>query len=910
MSKFNNYISFLLPLILVFIIVYGYLRIKSFDIGKSDPSIAISDNNILFIDSPDFFSLMDELLKEGSIWNELKIIPEIQQTDSFIHSLLSLSNKEEKIKLLLSRKVALALNLNSDNSLSTVLICQQTTRSQSSSLFTLIQKLQGVNNVTRKKLASNYLYEIVPNKNTGIRNLYFSFKKGLFVTSFSEQQIEGLLEYLSNAENNKALSPYAEIRHVVTNSQNTNLYLNFKTLDILLSKGLNNISLNTARFAGSAGFDFNIQRNGISLNGFLVNNDSIKGEIGIIDRQKPAPTELIKAIPASVASFILLNINDFNAFLNTQDNYKLWKKNKIKLDELERIYEISLQDFIKNLIKEEFGLILLEDGRKVSSFFIAEVNSGSIAESQLKEYIQKWASVNKKDPSANYFYKEIDKQSKIKIYRLPLGGIPEMIFGNIFSEVKNDFFTVYDNYLIFGNSASELGDFVYQLILGQNFYEAEKYKEILDNLLSRSNLFVYADPLKISRIFADKFQKQSLDYYNDAEILKKFNAFSFQANYSDDLYYSRVFFNYSDLINEQVNNVWQSKLDTIIITKPAIVINHLNSGKEIIVQDAKNQLYLLSNAGRILWKILIDGPILSEIYQIDYYRNNKFQYLFNTRNKIYIIDRNGNTVDNYPLALRSPATNGLSLFDYDNDGNIRICVACENRHIYMYNREGRVIPGWNPVPTDHILSKPIQHFRISGKDYIIAADSHKTYIYDRQGKIRVNLPKQFPISQNNPFYLDTGDGKTRLVNTDIFGNLIFISLTGNTSIEKKEQLKNTHFFILTDLNGDRKNEFVYVSDSTLTVSNGAGKVLFNHTFSSGINFKPVIFEFAANDKKIGIVDDAAEKIYLINNDGTFYKGFPLKGSSLFSISSFPGSKGRFNLIVGNNDSFLYNYSVL
>ena len=52
-----------------------------------------------------------------------------------------------------------------------------------------------------------------------------------------------------------------------------------------------------------------------------------------------------------------------------------------------------------------------------------------------------------------------------------------------------------------------------------------------------------------------------------------------------------------------------------------------------------------------------------------------------------------------------------------------------------------------------------------------------------------------------------------------------------------------------------------------------------------------------------------ENIYLFNNDGSVYKGFPLKGTTLFSISSFPDLKGRFNLIVGNNDNFLYNYSV-
>ncbi len=911
MGKINKYLSYLIPVILISVILYGYLRLKSYDIGKSDLSLAITNNNILFVETPDFFALMDQLREVDGIWDELKIIPEIQITDSLINGLLSLSKKEEKIKLLLHGKIIFSLNINSDNTLSSVLISRQTTRGQSNSLFSCLQKMQGVNNISKQKIDGNYIYEVHLNKSLAIKPFYYAFKKGLIISSFSMQQVEEALKILNNQENKNPLSFYTEIRAVISDNLNTNLYLNFYAFDKLINKLTLNEEFNTSLFAESAGFDFNIQQNGLSLNGFIVTNERTNSGLRIIANQKPSPSGLIEAIPGSAASFILMNITDPNAYFNSQSKHQSWKPDKIKLNEIENKYSISLQEFIKNNIKDEFGLVILENRKKPSFFFIAEVNSGSITEARLKEYLQKWASVNKTDPAANYNYVEIDKQSEIPIYKLPLGGIPQMIFGNIFREVKNDFFSIYDNYLIFGNSAGEIADFVYQLMLGQTFSESEKYKNITDNLLTRSNLFFYADPLKVFNLFSGKLKKQTIDFYNNTEILKKFNALTLQSNYSDDLYYARIFINYSDIISEQVNNIWQSKLDTVLIIKPAIVINHLTSGKEILVQDASNQLYLLSNAGRILWKIHLDGPIMSEIYQIDYYRNKKLQYLFNTKNKIYIIDRNGNPLDNYPLALRSPATNGIALFDYDLDGNIRICVACENRRIYMYNREGKIVPGWNPVPTDHILHKPLQHFKVSGKDYLVAADIHKTYIYDRQGNIRVNLSKQYPVSVNNPFWLDSSQGaaKAKLVNTDTLGNIINIYLTGNTSIEKRETLKSSHFFIMSDLNNNKKYEYIFISDSTLIVTDVSGKTLFRENLGSEITYKPIIFEFSNNDKKIGIVVDQEEKIYLFNNDGSIYNGFPLKGSTLFSISSFPGLKGRFNLIVGNNDNFLYNYVV-
>ena len=268
-------------------------------------------------------------------------------------------------------------------------------------------------------------------------------------------------------------------------------------------------------------------------------------------------------------------------------------------------------------------------------------------------------------------------------------------------------------------------------------------------------------------------------------------------------------------------------------------------------------------------------------------------------------------MEKYPVLLRSPATNGISIFDYDKNGTLRICVACENREIYMYDRDGKILSGWKTTFTDHIVKKPVQHFRVSGKDYIIASDKFKAYIYDRRGSIRVKLNKQYPVSENNPFYLDISKGrdKSRLVTTDTLGNVLYIYLTGNTIVEKREELDINHFFVLSDLNGNNKPEYIFVTGNKLKVLDETGKLLFTKEFKNEIIHKPVIYEFSAKDKKIGITDYEDEKMYLINSDGSNYLGFPLKGSSSFSIGSFPDLKGKFNPIAGNKDNFLYNYSV-
>ena len=109
--------------------------------------------------------------------------------------------------------------------------------------------------------------------------------------------------------------------------------------------------------------------------------------------------------------------------------------------------------------------------------------------------------------------------------------------------------------------------------------------------------------------------------------------------------------------------------------------------------------------------------------------------------------------------------------------------------------------------------------------------------------------------------------------------------------------------------GDGRFEQVYVSGKKLRVLASNGTLIFEKLFESAVKHRPIIYEFSKNDRKIGIVVEGEEKIYLFNSDGSIYKGFPLKGSTFFSISHFPGLKAKFNLIVGNKDNFLYNYSV-
>ena len=61
-------------------------------------------------------------------------------------------------------------------------------------------------------------------------------------------------------------------------------------------------------------------------------------------------------------------------------------------------------------------------------------------------------------------------------------------------------------------------------------------------------------------------------------------------------------------------------------------------------------------------------------------------------------------------------------------------------------------------------------------------------------------------------------------------------------------------------------------------------------------------------KKIGFTDAGTNKVYVVDERGKNLKGFPLNGTTSFSVGKL-NRGSSYNLIIGGRDSFLYNYEI-
>ena len=326
-------------------------------------------------------------------------------------------------------------------------------------------------------------------------------------------------------------------------------------------------------------------------------------------------------------------------------------------------------------------------------------------------------------------------------------------------------------------------------------------------------------------------------------------------------------------------SLWTTSLDNKSSFPAQVVTNHNTGKKELLIQDESNLLYLINASGEVNWKVELKGGIQSKIYQIDYYKNKKLQYVFNTEDQIYIVDRNGGLVDGFPIKLPSTATNGMLLLNYDGVGKYRYMLACDNGNIYAYEKNGSPLAGWNPKKDVGIIETPIQHVVHDGKDYIFFNNKEGVfYALNRKGENRFD-----PVSSMN------GHSKFYFSNASFIGGDVGSSIT----IDLKGNINTIVLLDSTYTNGTPVN--------SLLQSNQA------YAFTSGSNFKfqqsqwqnfasysteePIeSMKYFTYQNKLWFVLQTANMTYLIDEIGNLHPEFPIQTKSVSFVDLIPGKQ--------------------
>lgn len=480
--------------------------------------------------------------------------------------------------------------------------------------------------------------------------------------------------------------------------------------------------------------------------------------------------------------------------------------------------------------------------------------------------------------------------------------------------LSNPYYAIFKGHVYFANSLNTLKGILGKVANGQTLSSSPAYANHLEQLSANNNVYCYLNPARMGELLPRLLLASVLEGQGSG--YKNFSPVGVQFNYDEGVFFAIALLQYqaggSSQEYDEVEGdsssaaellAWRLPLDTPMVGKPFLVTNHTTGEMEVLLQDLAHNVYLVNKAGKVLWKKRLEDRIMGEVYQIDLYKNGKLQYLFNTQQKLHLLDRNGNNVEQFPVGLAAKAVNGIFMM-HDGKKNYQYFVACDNYKVYGYTANGKPLQGWNPKPRVGTIPFPLQYVQAQGKDYLILTNADGTLLFYNKNGERHQNPIRLDAKFNQPFYIHQHSKGFTLINASNDRMLFTVNAKGEVKETTADGLPNYSYFTCTV--EDSTLHYVFVASDKLTFTTPDLVTIASYAPTQAIDLPVQVFRLASGEVLLGLSSAIGNEMYLINTTGELLPGLPLKGNTQMAIGGF-FEKDRIAVLVGDAEGNLNAY---
>lgn len=883
-------------------VILFFLYQKDFRTTATHPLSAIPENAAIVFKSRDFNTLWKQLSHTNLMWQEITQTPYFRQLDENGQLLDSLIYENKELQEVFDELPLWAsLHMTGGSGFEFLYVFSMPVEEERFS--EILKKL----NVTpaSERTFQNAIIVSLKLENYPRPVIFCSVYKGIVMCSFSQVLLEdaiaeldregsGLLE---NASFQKALSTSGEY-------VDANVFLQYEQLNKLFAATLNPDEKEQfsalSHYADWASLDLTLKPNSMMFNGFTTFSDSSTGFLSCFEGQKPQDMDLLSVIPAKSSNILCFGLSNFELFFGKfktyLNKYGQGAANAEWIDAVNREHGIDAEEELKAFMGNEMGTFYFHEDEGTEQidrkFFVLRTSNFNQARNFFGLFNGGGAE---------------EEREGVAIHHISSADVTGNFFGSTFGGFEETYYVALDPYIVFSNSLASMRGYVDNYLHGTAMNRDENFIHFSENLSSQSSILMYSN-FSRSREFYTNYAgdklKEIIEMYQ--EMLGKFEAVAVQLTADKPgMFYQNIYCNYNPVVKKETRSLWETVLDTLLTSRPYTVLNHYTKAKEIFVQDVANRIYLIDNKGNVLWKKQLEEPIVSEVWQIDVYKNNKLQLLFNTASELHLIDRNGHYVENYPVKIKSGASAGLTLLDYDNDKNYRILIPANNRKLLNFNAMGREVDGWEFKKARETIRKQVQYFVLNGKDYLVTIDEEGgLYVLNRRGETRLQLNEKLPVSDHGLFLeLHSDIMNCKLVTADSIGNVVKIRFDDHKEHVNIASFSGNCQFGYHDLNNDRSYEYIYLDEDKLQVFGQQKEKIFDADFNGKTGTLFQYFSHLGKYGRIAVLDREEKKIYLYLDAGGLATDFPLNGTTLFWIDDV-NSDGINEVIVGMENALV------
>ncbi|NSW95596.1 MAG: hypothetical protein HPY62_12890, partial [Bacteroidales bacterium] len=701
--------------------IIGYFIRKDRQEFSSDPYQTISKEAAIIIETNELQNLLNLITSGKGIFGELGQIKEFGPLKYKLDFITEKLKQPGFNRILDGNKSIIAFYPTQEGRLEPLLSMSIPSEIKIRHLKGILNDA-GVRQISEKSSDNKKLILLPYSVNGSTDTLILSVFQGLLLCSTSEELTGKAILVSEERDDIRSFNAFSRILSASGKNQDK-LFIVFKNLEgvikPLFSDNYKFLSGNFGLLAGSAGGDVYLSENLMSLSGYT----EFSNEQESLFKYKsvlPRALETFKILPATTVLFKTFIYNEKPRVLDDGGKYT----------ESDKQLALDLNPFI---IGGEVTKALLDIKDR-------PVSENMLLIYQLKNRVQcEQILVQGLNSKTDIIYYQPDDQTRIPVYRTGTRQLHSILFPGLAEGFEDSFYSFYENFMVAGNSFNTVARFLYDNLLRKTLVNDISYREFEKTMPSRAGFYFYCVPGRIIEYLDGILAEDVIaGFKSNRGSLEKIQALGYQFASSNEMLYNTLSFSFREEVREESVAEWETLLDTVAGIKPFFFTNHNTGAREIFVQDLNNNAYLINAAGRILWKVPLQERIRGNIYMIDYYKNGKYQLLFSGKSYLHLLDRNGNYVERYPVKLRSPAANSLALFDYDNNKDYRLMIAGEDKILYSYDKSGSVVKGWNQFRTAGLVNSEVSFFRVSGKDYIVAADDNAVYFLDRKGNVRLN----------------------------------------------------------------------------------------------------------------------------------------------------------------------------
>ncbi len=877
---------FIVFFIFIIILACGYGIYYYWDKQKSlDAWSLVPDNTLLVYENNNLINTWNSL-QENTIWQDLQQIPTLNKLKRDFEALDSLTGGSGALdEVSRNNRVLISMHVTAKDDFDFVIYQTLKNSDQVAVIKKIENQFKSLKHNERK--FENYnISELKNNKN----EVVFSYLilKGNFVGSFSPILLEDVIRNTSKEiegfrQQNQEIFKIAKFQNDAGN-----FFINFNKLNKFLRLFTENdqyvLFKVLQKFSGSTFLDLVINDTDFYFNGYTFLNDS-NAYLKVYKDQKGGKMTIQDYIPNRTSVLIHEKFDKPEIFMESKT--KFWNSTvneyTIGRNALAQQYKTDFRGFYQFMAGENALGMLKTNTVQKETDKIAYVKLADISEA-LNQFnkLSEEAAMATNDT----LYYEVYANQEIR--ELKIEEFPKWLLGANYGGFETTYFSLFSDFMVMSNNIESLKSLILDRETENTWGKSIKQYQFIQSALDEANLNIFVNTAQALELLMPTLNEKWQSFVkNNNGTLKNLENFAIQFSAEDDRFYTNLEFKHQpreklDQLSK-FNRVLATEFAFPIISKPFVVKNHNTGLFETLLQDSVNNLHLIANDGMQLWSKTLDSPIISEIFQVDYLKNNKLQYAFATSKQIYLMDRNGESLSGFPINIAEDAPIAyFNVVDYDKSKDYRFLTSTKTGNIYLSDKNGSLLGDWNPLTLGDKLATTPEHIRIRSKDFMVALQENgNVNVMSRNSKMKPYFPVQIDdrLTDNLFFELGNDFDKSNIVTLTAGGQLTRLSFEGKIvdKVQMYKPNKETIFKIIP--NASERNFIIARQDlNRVSILNYKGDLLFDKDYLSQQEMAIQYYQFSAEKEIIVITDLIQQFTYFYTMEGTLINQQPVESA--------------------------------